>query len=113
MACPNKNRQRSRTVAFRLTDDEFIRLEQRVKMTGEIKGDYLREMALNGEINISVGKFKSDKLALALKKLAECIQVSDKMKENEEFVRRIEESTIMIQELHGLIMNNDEEVFVY
>ena len=56
MACPNKNRERSRTVAFRLTEEEFLRLEQRIVVTGEVKGDYLRAMALEGEINIFVGK---------------------------------------------------------
>jgi len=48
MACPNRNRKRPRTVAFRLTDEEFLRLDQRVKITGEVKGDYLRTMALEG-----------------------------------------------------------------
>lgn len=48
-----------------------MRLDQRVKITGEVKGDYLRAMALEGVINISVGKYESDKLAMEIKKLKE------------------------------------------
>lgn len=65
MACPNKNRYRPKTIAFRVTEED-ISIVQRVKITGEVKGDYLRSMALNGDIKIAVGKFKIDKLALAI-----------------------------------------------
>lgn len=102
MACPNKNRQRPRTVAFRLTDDEFTRLEQRVKITGEVKGDYLRAMALNGEINISVGKFKSDKLALALKSLRDELDIVFKSREEKDLIKILQECYSMIDEMYFL-----------
>jgi hypothetical protein len=99
MACPNRNRKRPRTVAFRLTDEEFMRLDQRVKIAGEVKGDYLRAMALEGEINISVGKYKSDKLAIAIGKL------------KEELKRAIEDGPDVIQASARKCQIMIEEVF--
>lgn len=110
MACPNKNRQRPRTVAFRLTDDEFTRLEQRVRITGEVKGDYLRDMALNGEINISVGKFKSDKLALALKGLANELRYVVESQGNEDIIDKLKECQIMIDALCSLMIACKKEL---
>lgn len=110
MACPNKNRHRPRTVAFRLTDDEFIRLEQRVKITGEAKGDYLREMALNGEINISVGKFKSDKLALAFKSLSNELETAIIENMGNVLSNKVRECLIMISELYYLMDRTHEEI---
>ncbi len=100
MACPNRNRKRPRTVAFRLTDEEFMRLDQRVKIAGEVKGDYLREMALNGEIKIAVGKYKSDKLALEIRALSEPLKgICEEMEENK-LKKLLLESIYMIQEIH-------------
>ena len=106
MACPNKNRHRPRTVAFRLTDEEFVRLDQRVKVTGEIKGDYLRAMALEGEINICVGKYKSDKLALEIRKLSEALVNLQTDGTDKEAERTARESRLLIVELYVLISND-------
>lgn len=108
MACPNKNRHRPRTVAFRLTDEEFLRLEQRVKVTGEVKGDYLREIALNGEVKINVGKFKSDKLALVLKRLSAGLYEAMSNSDNTEMKERVEESRFLIEEIYELMTKTDE-----
>jgi len=108
VACPNKNRQRPRTVAFRLTDDEFIRLEQRVKITGEVKGDYLREMALNGEINISVGKFKSDKLALAIKSFVDELNRAILLDDDQALNKKVQECAVMISEMYCIISASEE-----
>ncbi len=111
MACPNKNRQRPRTVAFRLTDEEFMRLEQRVAVTGEVKGDYLRAIALEGEINIFVGKYKSDKLALGIRKLTRSMDDALKNEELEICSDIIGKGLVLLEELNKvLIMNDDENV---
>lgn len=34
MACPNRNRERPRTIAFRCTDEEFETIEKRKKNKG-------------------------------------------------------------------------------
>lgn len=107
MTCPNKNRHRARTVAFRLTDEEFLRLDQRVKVTGEVKGDYLRAMALEGEINIRVGKYKSDKLALAVKILSEELKKA-MINQEEEIIGIVRESQILIEELNMLVTSESQ-----
>ena len=104
MACSNKNRQRPRTVSFRMTDNEFIRLEQRVKITGEVKGDYLRNMALNGEININVGKFKSEKLALELKRLYEELHCSLEGEIKKNINHKVEVCCAMVREIYSLVI---------
>jgi hypothetical protein len=109
MACPNKNRYRPKTIAFRVTEDEDIRIVQRVKITGEVKGDYLRSMALNGDINITVGKFKSDKLALAIKKLSEVLRDSLNAGIEEEISNKILETNILLDELQKLMTADKKE----
>lgn len=112
MACPNRNRHRPRTVAFRLTDDEFVRIEQRVKVTGEVKGDFLREVVLNGEVHISIGKFKSDKLALALKNLINELEMIMQRGIERELENKINESYIMVQEMYKLMIIEESELTV-
>ena len=107
MACPNRNRHRPRTVAFRLTDEEFLRLEQRVKITGEVKGDYLRVMALTGEVNINVGKFRSDKLALAIMNLAREIHNAIDLGMEGKVMEMIEESVILLEEILNIVSIKD------
>ncbi len=112
MTCPNKNRHRPRTVAFRLTDEEFVTLDQRVKITGEVKGDYLREIALNGEVNINVGKFKSDKLALALSNLTKELQTTLEKGIEYNLIEKLNECQIMIKEMYALVKIEDDELSV-
>lgn len=110
MACPNKNRHRPKTVAFRVTEEEDLRIVQRVKITGEVKGDYLRSMALNGEINISVGKFKSDKLALAMKNLNRDLQRVIGENSEDDLKRLLDEIQIMLKEIYPLVMPEKVEI---
>ena len=112
MACPNKNRYRPRTVAFRLTDEEFIKIEQRVKITGEVKGDFLRAMALNGKITINVGKYKSDKLALAIKKLSEVLRNFLKVEIEEDISNKILETNLLLKELQKLMTVDKNEKYL-
>ncbi len=110
MACPNRNRQRPRTIAFRCTDEEFEIIDQRIKVTGEIKGDYLREVVLKGEVQISVGKFKSDKLAFAIKNLTEELERVIEEKSEDEFKRLLNEIHIMLKEMYPLVVTEKNEL---
>lgn len=112
MACPNRNRQRPRTIAFRCTDEEFEIIDKRIKVTGEVKGDYLREVVLNGEVHINVGKFKSDKLALVLKNLTIELQHALESNSDDELKRLLHESFVLLKEMHPLIIPEKNELSV-
>lgn len=104
MVCPNKNRHRPRTLAFRCTDEEFEIIDKRVKVTGEVRGNYLREVVLNGEVHINVGKFKSDKLALALRNLTKELETSLEIGEEYNLVEKINECLVMLKEIKKIGM---------
>lgn len=103
MACPNRNRHRPRTLAFRCTDEEFDIIDKRVKVTGEVKGDYLREVVLNGEVNIKVGKFKSDKLALELRNINRNLKTALETNGADDIVEIINKNQIMFKEMYEMI----------
>lgn len=112
MACPNRNRNRPRTLAFRCTDEEFEIIDKRIKVTGEVKGDYLREAVLSGVVNISVGKYKSDKLALALKNLTrELVRIRDSDIDEPVDVT-INECLYMLKEMHLLVVPEKNELSI-
>ena len=49
--CDNKNRLRSRTIAFRMSPEEEAELDQRVKLMGyRTKQDYMIEAVLHNEV---------------------------------------------------------------
>lgn len=112
MPCPNENRHRPKTVAFRVSDEEDLRIEQRVIITGETKGDFLRSMALNGEININVGKYKSDKLALAIKNLSKELNRFVVEKNVPEMITKVLESQVLIEELYAMVFDDENELNV-
>lgn len=64
----DKNRLRNSTISFRVTPEERIQLEARIKVSGMPKGEYFIQSLLHQELNIAVGKYKSDRLSLELKK---------------------------------------------
>lgn len=112
MACPNRNRNRPRTLAFRCTDEEFEIIDKRIKVTGEVKGDYLREVVLSGEVHINVGKFKSDKLALALKNLTrELVRIRD-TDIDEPLDATINECLNLLKEMHHLVVSEKNELSI-
>lgn len=110
MACPNRNRERPRTIAFRCTDEEFETIDKRIKVTGEVKGDYLRDAILNAEIHINVGKFKSDKLALEIRNIMRELQNALQLDHAEEVVELIKKNQIMFQEMYAVVMKERAEL---
>lgn len=70
----DKNRFRNITISFRLSPEEKAELEARIKVCGIPKGEYFIKSLLHQRIEISVGKYKSDRLALELKKLRELFE---------------------------------------
>jgi len=69
----DKDRFRNQTVSFRVSPEERLQLEARIKVSGMPKGQYFIKSLLYQEINIAVGKYQSDRLGLELKRLREVI----------------------------------------
>jgi hypothetical protein len=107
MACPNRNRHRPRTLAFRCTDEEFDIIDKRIKVTGEVKGDYLREVVLNGKVNINVGKFRSDKLALELRNIIRELQNAIQHIDEKEIIEVINRNQIMFKIIYEIILQDE------
>ena len=74
MARKNENRIRSKTVSFYVTPLEHTELMARIKVSGMPKGEYFIQSLLHQRIEIYVGKYQSDRLALELKKLREALE---------------------------------------
>ena len=70
----DKNRFRNTTISFRVSPEERLALEARIKVCAIPKGEYFIKSLLYQRIEISVGKYKSDRLALELKKLREAFE---------------------------------------
>ena len=77
MATKNKNRVRNRIINFRVTPSEYEEIQARIKVCGIPKGEYFIKSLLYQRIEISVGKYKSDRLALELKKLREAFESAE------------------------------------
>ncbi len=74
----DKNRFRNTTISFRVSPEERLALEARIKVCGMPKGEYFIQSLLHQNICISVGKYQSDRLSLEFKKLREVLEtVSD------------------------------------
>lgn len=71
----DKNRFRNTTISFRVSPEERLALEARIKVCGIPKGEYFIKSLLYQRIEISVGKYKSDRLALELKSCVKHLNV--------------------------------------
>jgi len=69
MPCKREARFRHNTIAFWLSDEEKLKVEARIRVAGVSKGVYYRTCILGGKVEIATGKYKSDRLAIALEKL--------------------------------------------
>lgn len=73
MARKNENRVRSKTISFYTTPEEYADIQARIKVSGMPKGEYFIQSLLHQKIQIYVGKYQSDRLALELKRLREAL----------------------------------------
>ena len=77
MPCKREARQRHNTIAFWLSDEEKKKVEARIKVSGISKGEYYRSAILGEEIHIVAGKYKSDRLAMALEQISNQMERGD------------------------------------
>lgn len=83
----DKNRLRNSTISFRVTPEERIQLEARIKVSGMPKGEYFIQSLLHQELNIAVGKYKSDRLSLEFKKMREALEMLSATEEIAELLK--------------------------
>lgn len=76
MACPNEKRKKSKTVCFRVTDEDEKKITAKQKLSGKLKAEFILEALLTSEVRIVVGKFESDRLAVEIKRLRELMEES-------------------------------------
>ena len=70
-------RTRSRTVTFSLTPEEYRQMEERIRITGLPKGEFMIRSMLEQNISIQVGKFESDRLSLEVRRLKDALNQTE------------------------------------
>lgn len=75
------------TMSFRVTEEEKTELEARINVCGLPKGEYFRQSLLHQQINITAGKFHSDRLALELRRMREALEAKKEPEEKRQTIR--------------------------
>lgn len=101
----DKNRLRNSTISFRVSPEERIQLEARIKVSGMPKGQYFIQALLHQRLSIAVGKYQSDRLSLEFKKLREIL---DSISETEKIAETLKECKALLDELQKLTNENTE-----
>lgn len=101
----DKNRLRNSTISFRVSPEERIELEARIKVSGMPKGQYFVQSLLHQRLSIAVGKYQSDRLSLEIKKLRETL---DSISETEKIAEILKECHALLNELQKVITENTE-----
>lgn len=68
------NRARNKTVSFRLTPEEHRQMEERIRIVGLPKNEFMIRSMLEQHISIRVGKFESDRLSLEVRRLKDALK---------------------------------------
>lgn len=65
----DRDRKRNQTISFRMSPEERRQMEARILVSGMPKGQYFIESLLHQKIQITGGKYQSDRLAMEFKRL--------------------------------------------
>ncbi len=94
------NRVRSKTINFHVTPDEYDEINARITLSGMPKAEYFIKSVLHQKIEISVGKYRSDRLALEIKKMRTALENTDEteviveiLKQCKELLKQIDKVT--------------------
>lgn len=104
----DKNRKRNQTICFRASIEERRTIEARIIASGIPKGEYYRKSLIDQKIVISVGKYESDRLALAMKRLYKQIELSNQVSDEEKLKELIEDSNVLFTELNRILLEQKE-----
>ena len=89
------------TISFRVTIEERAAIEARIKVCGIPKGEYYRRSLLYQNINITAGRYHSDRLAMEIRRMRETLESITEIEEAEDTIRACDEllrQMIMITE---------------
>lgn len=101
----DKNRLRNSTISFRVSPEERIQLEARIKVSGMPKGQYFIQSLLHQRLSIAVGKYQSDRLSLEFKKLRVAL---NSISGTEETTETLKECKTLLNELLKVTIENAE-----
>lgn len=90
-------RLRNKTFAFHVTDEEKREVEKRILISGMSKTDYFIKTFLEQNIQLKVGKFHSDRLAVEIGKLNKNLSLINI--EGNELIRVINETKSLLNQL--------------
>ena len=90
---------RTTTISFRVTDEEKATLGARIKVCGLPKGEYFRQSLLYQTINITAGRYHSDRLALEIRRMRE---VLESLPDNEEVGLTIRACNELLEQMRSI-----------
>ena len=65
----NKNRKRPNTVVFRVSNEEKIAIETKIKISGLKKSEFLLNSCFENVLNVVGGKYGSDRLSVQVENM--------------------------------------------
>lgn len=107
----DKNRVRNQTVCFRATAEERRQIEARIVVSGMPKGQFYIQSLIHQEINITVGKYQSDRLSLEIRRLRERLEEIPQQDENALY-EPLMECKAFLTELIDLMKKNETKKIV-
>ena len=66
-------RTRNKEINVRLSPEEFRQMEERIRITGLAKNEFMIRSMLDQRISIRAGKFESDRLSLEVRRLKDAL----------------------------------------
>lgn len=105
MGYQDHNRTRSKAVTFNLSPEEYRQMEERIKLTGLSKVEFIIRSMLEQRIEIRAGKFESDRLSLEVRRLKDAL---NRVQTPEEAVELLLECRALLEQVI-LITNTKQE----
>ncbi len=105
MARKDENRIRSKTVSFYVTPLEYTEIQARIKVSGMPKGEYYIQSLLHQKVEIYVGKYQSDRLALELKNIREALET---LTDEGDITNTLTECRALLKQLNEVIADNSK-----
>ena len=96
-----KKRRRNRSINFRLTPQDEIRIRERITVVGIPMQEFFLNAFTDMKIEIKWGMFESERLAIELKRLGSVLESIDI--ESDEAIREIMQCRICLEEITDML----------